>query len=162
MRTRRNRVIVLFTDGENNRGRDPVEVLRESQAAGIRVHMVGVESAVTVALLVYANGRARSVAADFRRGGDSRKGADIGATGAFAYPSPRARGEGGRAKRGRMRGASFPKSPLTRRYAPPSPRKRGEGLMRWTTYPMTKSATLTQCEIANALRVASATDTCIR
>ena len=36
MGERRNRVIVLFTDGENNRGRDPVE-------AKIRVHMVGVD-----------------------------------------------------------------------------------------------------------------------
>lgn len=35
-------VIVLFTDGENNRGRDPVEVLDESKAANIRVHMIGV------------------------------------------------------------------------------------------------------------------------
>ena len=43
MRDRRNRVIVLFTDGENNRGRDPVEVLQESEAAAIRVHMVGVD-----------------------------------------------------------------------------------------------------------------------
>jgi Ca-activated chloride channel family protein len=40
---RRNRVIVLFTDGENNRGRDPVEVLKESDAAAIHVHMVGVD-----------------------------------------------------------------------------------------------------------------------
>ncbi len=39
----RGRVIVLFTDGENNRGRDPVEVLRESDAVGIRVHIVGVD-----------------------------------------------------------------------------------------------------------------------
>ena len=43
MGERRNRVIVLFTDGENNRGRDPVEVLKESNAAQIRVHMVGVD-----------------------------------------------------------------------------------------------------------------------
>ncbi|MCC7417258.1 MAG: VWA domain-containing protein [Acidobacteria bacterium] len=35
-------VIVLFTDGENNRGRDPVEALGDSRAANIRVHMVGV------------------------------------------------------------------------------------------------------------------------
>ena len=35
-------VIVLFTDGENNRGRDPVEVLGESSAADIRVHLIGV------------------------------------------------------------------------------------------------------------------------
>jgi len=40
---RRSRVIVLFTDGENNRGRDPVEVLKESEAAAVRVHMVGVD-----------------------------------------------------------------------------------------------------------------------
>src|SRR5712692_5116995 len=43
MRERRSRVIVLFTDGENNRGRDPVEVLKESGDADIRVHMVGVD-----------------------------------------------------------------------------------------------------------------------
>jgi Ca-activated chloride channel family protein len=35
--------IVLFTDGEYNRGRDPVEVLAESKAADIRVHVVGVD-----------------------------------------------------------------------------------------------------------------------
>jgi len=40
---RRNRVVVLFTDGENNKGRDPVEVLAESNAANIRVHFVGVD-----------------------------------------------------------------------------------------------------------------------
>src|SRR5262249_14830459 len=40
---RRNRVIVLFTDGENNRGRDPIEVLKECDDAAIRVHMVGVD-----------------------------------------------------------------------------------------------------------------------
>jgi hypothetical protein len=40
---RDNRVVILFTDGENNKGRDPVEVLRESNAAHIRVHMVGVD-----------------------------------------------------------------------------------------------------------------------
>ena len=40
---RRNQVIVLFTDGENNRGRDPLEVLTESNAANIRVHLVGVD-----------------------------------------------------------------------------------------------------------------------
>jgi Mg-chelatase subunit ChlD len=39
----RNPVIVLFTDGENNRGRDPLEVLREVDEAGVRVHMVGVD-----------------------------------------------------------------------------------------------------------------------
>ena len=34
--------------------------------------------------------------------------------------------------------------------------------MRCTTYATTNSATLIQCETANAFRVASATDTCIR
>ena len=37
-----HQVVVLFTDGENNLGRDPVEVLGESKAANIRVHFVGV------------------------------------------------------------------------------------------------------------------------
>ena len=40
---RRNQVVVVFTDGENNKGRDPMEVLGESNAANIRVHMVGVD-----------------------------------------------------------------------------------------------------------------------
>ena len=40
---RRNQVVVLFTDGENNHGRDPMEVLGESNAANIRVHMIGVD-----------------------------------------------------------------------------------------------------------------------
>ena len=40
---RRNQVVILFTDGENNKGREPLEVLRESNAANIRVHMVGVD-----------------------------------------------------------------------------------------------------------------------
>jgi Ca-activated chloride channel family protein len=39
---RGHQVVVLFTDGENNLGRDPVEVLKESKAANIRVHFVGV------------------------------------------------------------------------------------------------------------------------
>jgi Ca-activated chloride channel family protein len=39
----RNRVIVLFTDGENNTGRDPIETLKESNAANIRVHFIGVD-----------------------------------------------------------------------------------------------------------------------
>ncbi|HEX2453229.1 MAG TPA: VWA domain-containing protein [Vicinamibacterales bacterium] len=39
---RRNQVVVLFTDGENNTGREPIEVLKEADAANIRVHMVGV------------------------------------------------------------------------------------------------------------------------
>lgn len=37
----RNQVVVLFTDGESNIGRDPLEVLKEADAANIRVHMVG-------------------------------------------------------------------------------------------------------------------------
>src|SRR5436309_3719283 len=41
--SRRNQVVILFTDGENNKGRDPLEVLGESNAANIRVHMVGVD-----------------------------------------------------------------------------------------------------------------------
>jgi Ca-activated chloride channel family protein len=37
----RNKVVVLFTDGENTMGRDPLEVMKEADAADIRVHMVG-------------------------------------------------------------------------------------------------------------------------
>jgi Ca-activated chloride channel family protein len=40
---RRNQVIVLFTDGENNKGRDPLDSLTESNAANIRVHFIGVD-----------------------------------------------------------------------------------------------------------------------
>jgi Ca-activated chloride channel family protein len=39
----RGQVVVVFTDGETNRGRDPVEVLAQSDAARIRVHVVGVD-----------------------------------------------------------------------------------------------------------------------
>ena len=39
---RRDAVMVVFTDGENNSGRDPVDVLAQSHAAGIRVHMIGI------------------------------------------------------------------------------------------------------------------------
>jgi Ca-activated chloride channel family protein len=39
----RNQVIVVFTDGEHNIGRDPLEVLPQVNAAGIRVHAVGVD-----------------------------------------------------------------------------------------------------------------------
>jgi len=38
-----HQVIVLFTDGETNRGRDPIDVLGESKQADIRVHMIGVD-----------------------------------------------------------------------------------------------------------------------
>ena len=37
-----HQVIVLFTDGENNRGRDPLESLADSRRANIRVHFIGV------------------------------------------------------------------------------------------------------------------------
>jgi Ca-activated chloride channel homolog len=40
---RSHQVIVLFTDGENNRGRDPLESLADSSRANIRVHMIGVD-----------------------------------------------------------------------------------------------------------------------
>jgi Ca-activated chloride channel family protein len=40
---RSHQVIVLFTDGENNRGRDPVESLKDANDAAIRVHFVGVD-----------------------------------------------------------------------------------------------------------------------
>jgi len=39
----KSKVVILLTDGENNKGRDPMDVLRESNAAKIRVHMVGVD-----------------------------------------------------------------------------------------------------------------------
>jgi Ca-activated chloride channel family protein len=39
----RGRVVVLFTDGETNHGRNPVDVLAQSDAARIRVHVVGVD-----------------------------------------------------------------------------------------------------------------------
>ena len=41
--SRGHQVIVLFTDGENNRGREPVDVLKEAYDADIRVHVVGVD-----------------------------------------------------------------------------------------------------------------------
>ena len=41
--SRSHQVIVLFTDGENNRGRDPIESLADSSRANIRVHMIGVD-----------------------------------------------------------------------------------------------------------------------
>jgi len=39
----RNKVVVLFTDGENNLGRQPDEVLAESEAAGVRVHLITID-----------------------------------------------------------------------------------------------------------------------
>src|SRR3954468_1144920 len=38
-----HQVVVLFTDGESNRGREPVDVLAESAKADIRVHVIGVD-----------------------------------------------------------------------------------------------------------------------
>jgi Ca-activated chloride channel family protein len=38
-----HQVVVLFTDGESNRGREPVDVLAESAKANIRVHVIGVD-----------------------------------------------------------------------------------------------------------------------
>jgi len=46
--SRGHQVVVLFTDGEYNRGRDPIEVLAESKEADIRVHVVGVNLAQEV------------------------------------------------------------------------------------------------------------------
>jgi Ca-activated chloride channel family protein len=43
-----HQVIVLFTDGEYNRGRDPIDVLAESKDADIRVHVIGVDLAQEV------------------------------------------------------------------------------------------------------------------
>jgi Ca-activated chloride channel family protein len=40
---RRNRVIVVFTDGENNHGRNPVEALEESAEMNIKVHVILVD-----------------------------------------------------------------------------------------------------------------------
>ena len=40
---RRNKVAIVFTDGENNTGRDPLEALAESDASGVRVHLIGVD-----------------------------------------------------------------------------------------------------------------------
>ena len=40
---RRNQVVVLFTDGESNKGREPLDALEESNAANIRVHFVGLD-----------------------------------------------------------------------------------------------------------------------
>jgi Ca-activated chloride channel family protein len=46
--SRGHQVVVLFTDGESNRGREPVDVLKESKDGGIRVHVVGVDLEVDV------------------------------------------------------------------------------------------------------------------
>lgn len=38
-----HKVIVVFTDGENNTGRDPLNALGEADGAGLRVHVIGVD-----------------------------------------------------------------------------------------------------------------------
>jgi Ca-activated chloride channel family protein len=38
-----NKLIILFTDGENNTGRDPLTSLAEADAAGLRLHVIGVD-----------------------------------------------------------------------------------------------------------------------
>jgi Ca-activated chloride channel homolog len=40
---RRSKVLVVFTDGERNYGRDPLESLADANRADIRVHLVGVD-----------------------------------------------------------------------------------------------------------------------
>jgi Ca-activated chloride channel family protein len=39
----RNKVIVVFTDGASNMGRDPVQALEDVSRRGVRVHVVGVD-----------------------------------------------------------------------------------------------------------------------
>jgi Ca-activated chloride channel family protein len=38
-----NKVIIVFTDGANNAGRNPIEAVKEATLAGIRVHLVGID-----------------------------------------------------------------------------------------------------------------------
>ncbi|MGH9386719.1 MAG: vWA domain-containing protein [Vicinamibacterales bacterium] len=38
-----HKLIVVFTDGENNTGRDPGKALSEADAAGIRFHVIGID-----------------------------------------------------------------------------------------------------------------------
>lgn len=38
-----NKVMVVFTDGEHNHGREPFEPLAEADAAGTRIHLVGLD-----------------------------------------------------------------------------------------------------------------------
>jgi Mg-chelatase subunit ChlD len=40
---RSHQIVMLFTDGENNKGRDPAQVLEELTSAGVRVHFIGVD-----------------------------------------------------------------------------------------------------------------------
>ena len=39
----RNKVVIVFTDGNSNMGRNPIEAVQDATAAGIRVHVVGVD-----------------------------------------------------------------------------------------------------------------------
>ena len=39
----KNKVIIVFTDGENNFGRDPLETLSEARFRGYRVYLIGVD-----------------------------------------------------------------------------------------------------------------------
>jgi hypothetical protein len=39
----KNKVIVVLTDGEHNIGRDPIEALGDSDAAGVRAHLIGID-----------------------------------------------------------------------------------------------------------------------
>jgi Ca-activated chloride channel family protein len=47
-RDTRSRAIVVFTDGENNYGRDPIDALGEAHDAGSRVHLIGVDLAADI------------------------------------------------------------------------------------------------------------------
>jgi Ca-activated chloride channel family protein len=38
-----HKLIIVFTDGENNAGRDPLSSLAEADAAGLRLHVIGVD-----------------------------------------------------------------------------------------------------------------------
>jgi len=38
-----HKLIVVFTDGENNTGRDPIGSIGDADAAGIRVHVIGID-----------------------------------------------------------------------------------------------------------------------
>jgi Ca-activated chloride channel family protein len=39
----KNKVMVVLTDGEHNIGRDPIEALGDTDAAGVRAHLIGVD-----------------------------------------------------------------------------------------------------------------------
>lgn len=44
----KNKVIVVFTDGEHNYGRDPIEAVREADDEGVRTHLIGVDLAQSI------------------------------------------------------------------------------------------------------------------